>query len=156
MQADQADGGSHGQMAATASAAARSTIMRRGFQRRLVGVLLCGDRFEVEFESAFRHIHPDRVARRFGLVIRLQLLPQPAGLEPDYGIVFRIVGGGLPEGLEANGVLFQPISLSGNGLLGQVLKQAPVNLRGFERLALDQTATCARMSSASTPIECQC
>jgi hypothetical protein len=74
------------------------------------------------------------------LVIRLQLLPQPAGLEPDNGVVLGIVSGGFPEGLEANGVLFQPVGVSGNGLLGQVLKQAAVNLRGFEGLAVDQTA----------------
>ena len=98
------------------------------------------DRFEVELECAFRHTHPDRVPGRFGLVVRLQLLPQPPGLEPHNGVVLGIVGGRFSECFQPDGVLFQPIGLSGNGLLGQVLKQTPVNLGGFERLALDQTA----------------
>ena len=93
-----------------------------------MGVIRNLDRFEVELESAFRHTNPDRVPSRFGLVVRCQFLTQPAGLEPDNGIVLRIISGRLSEGFQTDGVLLQPISLSGNGLLGEVLKQTPVNL----------------------------
>ena len=56
-------------------------------------------------------------------------------------VLQKAIAAGVPtEGFEADGVLLQPISLSGNGLLGEVLKQAAVNFGGFERLALDQTA----------------
>src|SRR5262245_6171469 len=67
-----------------------------------------------------RNGQPDRMIRAFGLVILTQLFAQPPDLHPDNRILFFVEIGRASEGLNANSVFLEQLSLAMKILLAKI------------------------------------